>query len=302
MKPKIDLQHPIISLGIKYYQEQVVAALNAPQTIESAIIPIYAIPKSKAHNSKKTKPEQIASGVLVNIQDQYFIFSATHVFKAFWQNSLLTGVGNGTLIEQLSGERFSSGKPEAPGEDAYDASVYHIQSHISDSLKKLAITLLDFDVDGYDPVNPIYMMSGFRSKKSNTAGTSIKSKRECFASVEFMADDYTKFGFSRKTHLILAYEDQALMDNKWVSTPIPVGMSGGAIMKAEGTSANFFTASKRSSPKQLLSAIITDHRRGKKGHDGMLIGTRVNIHLGLIDQHLPDILNEFKISKGILPD
>ena len=177
MKPKIDLSSPIVNIAIEALQKQVVAALETPQTVESAIIPIYAVPKSKAHNKKRTKPIQIGSGVLVKIKEEYFIFCATHVFLEFNNCPILIGSGDGTLVKPILGERFSTGNPNTPNSDSFDASVYYVQTSLNESFKKIAITLDDFDFDGYDSRKPIYMASGFRVKKSNTSGNSVNSHR-----------------------------------------------------------------------------------------------------------------------------
>ena len=44
--------------------------------------------------------------------------------------------------------------------------------------------------------------------------------------------------------------------------------------------------------EQKLSAITIEHHRKKDGKLGHLIGTRINVHLGLIQQFLPGILDE----------
>jgi len=80
MKPKINLNHPTTKLTIELTQKSVIKALKAEQIVESAVIPLYSQRKHKAHERKQPKIEQIASGVLVKIKNEYFIFSATHVF------------------------------------------------------------------------------------------------------------------------------------------------------------------------------------------------------------------------------
>ncbi len=291
MKPKIDLNDPLIKKGLELLNKQSLAALNAPQTVEKSVIPIYALRKRKAHEIKKDKLEQIASGVLLNIKDQYFILSATHVFLEFPEYGLCTGDMDGGLIQQLIGERFSRGNPNKPNEHPLDASVYHIQSEMSETLKKHAITLKDMDLDGYDPLNPIYLASGFRTKKSNTLGNSINSKRETFPSIDYKLKDYKTLGYNPQVNLILSFEDQILVNNNWQLSPRPRGLSGGAIIKAKGTSIR--GASKFNEITQQLSAIITEHHKDKNKQLGKLVGTRINIHLELINQFIPGLLEHF---------
>jgi hypothetical protein len=288
MKPKIKLDNPLVQIGIMMLQKQAMVALDAPQKVESSIIPMYALPKTKAHQKPKTKPEQMGSGVLVRIVDNYFIFGATHVFLAYGEFPVITGVGNGSLVEFLGGERYSTGNKNS-AIDIYDASVYHITSDMSDDLKRLAITLDDFDFSQPDSsVLPIYLSSGFRIKNSNVSGNQVKSRRECYPSIEIKENDYQVLNTDSKHFIALAYENQILLNDKWITSPIPRGFSGGAIMKAEGT--NVKILNKPQNVKQLLTAILTEHHREKPGKPGILKGTRVNVHLSLIHNFLPGLL------------
>ena len=103
-KPNINLENPIVKKAITYFQNKMIKALNVPQRVESAVVPIYHKP------SLKRKPVQIGSGVLVKIKSEYFIFSASHVFDEIGSHQLLTGDGTGSEVQSLSGDRFSSGR------------------------------------------------------------------------------------------------------------------------------------------------------------------------------------------------
>jgi len=292
MKPKIDLNHPLTKFGIELSQRSSFKALEAKQTVESAVIPIYGFRKRKAHERKSPKQEQIASGVLVKIKDEYFIFSATHVFWDFGDKALITGPMDGNLTEQIAGERFSTGKIDNPKADKYDASVYHIQSKLSDDLKGLAIGLEKFDFTGIDKTKNVFLAAGFRVKKSNTVAKNIYSKREAFPTLEFDEKDYRIYGVDFNSQILLAWEDQVLVDKKWQTSPIPKGLSGGAIIKVIGTN---LLPIERTDEKveQKLSAITIEQHRKKGNKIGHLIGTRINVHLGLIHQFLPGLLDDF---------
>lgn len=241
------------------------------------------------------KPEQIGSGVLVMLKNQYFMFCATHVFLKFENYRLLAGIGDGSKTGEIPGERYSTGKLESPLEYIYDATVFHIQSDISKALKNVVITLNDFDFSMANETRPVYMAEGFRVKKSNTAGNSVIFKRECYPSIEVQSQDYLNLQMDRHSQIALAYEDQVLIDGKWTTSPIPRGLSGGTIIKVVGTDL-INPKKKNQNFKQLLSAITIEHRKKTTGTPGVLIGTRINIHLGLIYQHLPELRNELIIS------
>jgi hypothetical protein len=290
MKSKIDLKNPVVKQAIQSLHEKTVAALNVTQKVERAVIPIYALLKTKPHQKPKRKPEQIASGVIVNIKDHYFIFSATHVFLEIGSYGLLTGVGDGSALETLFGERLSTGKASLPKEDIYDATVFHIKSELSASLKEIALTLDDFDLSNEQDDKPIYMACGFRIKKSNTQGSQAKCKRDCFPSIEYNNEHYAGLGFNSNSHIALAYEKKTLINNQWFSSPIPRGISGGAIIKFAGTNA---FSSENKDIRQLLTAITIEYHEEKGVKKGALIGTRVRVHLGLLYQDMPDLFTEY---------
>ncbi len=294
MKPNIDLKSPEIQLFIQKYKDKINVALNVPQTVEKSVIPIYSVPKTKGHQKPKEKPEQIGSGVLVNIDNTYFIFSATHVFLEFGQYQIITGDGGGNPVQILYGERFSTGKIDLPGKDIYDASVFHVQSELSESLKAMAITPEDFDFSQFveRKHNQIYISAGFRIKKSNTSGNKVNSKREGYASIELTADDYIKLKFDPKTHIALSYEQQVLVNDNWSVAPIPQGMSGGAIIRVSNLKIDD-SLQQNTELRQLLSAIIIEHHKEKRGVvPGALIGTRINVYLGLIHQYMPEVIKK----------
>jgi hypothetical protein len=287
MKPKIDLENPIIKECITYFHNKMIEALNVPQRVESAVIPIYHIPKLKR------KPIQIASGVLVKIKNEYFIFSASHVFDEIGNHQLLIGDGTGSEIRSILGDRFSSsrGKSGTHTDDPIDASVFHVQSPISEVLKKEALTLNDFDFSSPKDCKSIYIAAGFRVKKSNTAGNTVQSKQEGFPSSEIYKQDYLRLKINAEKHIVLAYENQVLLGGIWQTSPTPKGFSGGAIIRVNGVSLNQDTFDK-SEYKQLLTGIIIEQRREKNKEIGVLIGTRIGIHLALIKNYIPDLFDD----------
>lgn len=290
MKPKINLEDPIIRRGLELITTQTRHALNTPQEVEKAIIPIYAIPTAKKHQKPKRKPEQFGSGVLLKIKDQFFILSSTHLFEGFEGYVLLTGSGKGSQIEYLSGERFSSGKVESPYLNQLDATVFHIQSALSKDLEEVALSLDDLEFENDETEKPIYLMSGFRVKKSNTSGNTINSKREAFPSQEVSGDTYKLYNIDNKSQFILAYEDDILVNGAWQKSPIPRGFSGGGVIKIEGTDI-LNPLLNITKTNQKLRAIITEQHRQKNNKPGILISTKINVHIGLIYQFLPNLFD-----------
>jgi hypothetical protein len=286
MKPNFDLKNPIVKLAIRVHQAQMLKALSIHQRVENAVLPIYWPLK------KITRPEQIGSGVVVFIKGEYFIFSASHVFDDIGSFALLVGTGGGEPLATLSGERFSTKKgiSGSHSDDPIDASVFHIQQGITEQIKQVALSIEDLDIEQSDDSSSVYIASGFRVKKSNTVGDQANAHRDGFSSIEYGQSEYTIMGIDKNIHLALAYDDQVLVNGRWQKSPSPKGMSGGAIVKVHGINIKppFQTAAE---PKQLLSAITIEQRREKARKPGVLLGTRIKIHINLINKYLPHIID-----------
>ncbi len=292
MKPNNDTDSLVFKMAQAAMSKEVKSALEIEMKVENAVIPIFAILPTKMHRNPKKKPEQIGSGVLVNIKHQYFIFSSTHVFTVFEGKSFFTSISGHSLIEQISGERFST-RTINEKVDKLDATVFHIQNEISTELKNIAISTDDFDISGIDNDKPIFMITGFRVKESNTSGNVIKSKARNFPTIEI--DDYNTYGIDPNSQILLAYEDQIFVDGLWRKSPKPKGMSGGGIIKGQGTSLNLKNINTKSIKplRQLLTAITNEQHTDKGSKLGFLVGTRINVYLGLIHKFSPGLLDDF---------
>lgn len=286
MKQNFNLDEPSHQLALAIYESKMITALKAPQRVENAVLPIYWTLKTP------TKPEQIGSGVVVKIESEYFVFSASHIFDSIGTYQLLIGSGHGTMLSSLVGDRFSStkGASGTHSDDPIDASVFHIKSKIPEELIRVALNIEDLDFSQPDKEGCVHMFAGFRSKKSRTIGNQADAERECFPTIEYKEKEYCKLGLDFSRHIALAYEDKVLINGNWQITPKPKGMSGGAIIKVDGVSfSRPITTSLKL--KQLLSGITIAQRREKSGKPGVLIGTRVNMHLTLIATYLPGLLD-----------
>lgn len=71
-------------------------------------------------------------------------------------------------------------------------------------------------------------------------------------------------------------------------SPIPRGFSGGGIIKIDGSNVHNPLPNKIN-PKQKLTAIITEHYREKNNKPGILISTKIGIHIGLIRKFMPEV-------------
>ena len=285
MKHKINPNNPIIAEGIRIFQKQVAKALDADRLIENAVLPFYALVRDR--------PEQTGSCVALKIKDSYFLLTASHVIDATGNHGVLVGVGGGQRLAALGGERFSSakGKSGTHNDDPVDASVFHIQSDVPAKIQSVALTLENLVSYDSDSTPCVYGSVGFRANKTRTGGSQSTVLYELFPSLEYKDDEYAELSLDKTYQLALAHEDLIWTGKEWQTSPQPRGFSGGAIIKFAGLPIlpmNETTTEVR----PLLSAITIEQRREKAGKPGVLIGTWINIHLGLIAKYLPALLSQ----------
>lgn len=278
------MKDPIVKTITSYIHNIATTALNETLIIEKSVSPIFFTIK------KPTRPEQTASGVFVCIKDQYFVFSASHVFDDIGTFQLLMAVEGEERLTAFSGERFSTarGASGTHNDDPIDASVFHIQTAVPDSVKGLALSLDELDKEPYDKAYSAFVMSGIRSKKSKTRGNQTFTERESFGSFELGTESYKNLNLNKEHHLVLAYDDERYVNGQWQKSPVPAGFSGGGIFRIDG----LFTSPLLLRPAKftpLLAAITIEHKRGKNGNPGVLIGTRIAVHLALIQKFLPEV-------------
>lgn len=285
MKPDIDPNDPRVIALANLMNEKAAAVLNADRRIEEAVFPIYSLTKRRL--------EQTASSVALRIKSEYFLLSASHVFDSIGDYRVSVGSFNGSKIAQLGGDRFSSarGASGTHDDDPIDASVFHIQTEIPETIKKAALTLDDLWVhEKEERANSMFGSVGFRCNQTKVVGTSSTVKYELFPSLEFDEKEYLALKLDRTYHLALAHDDQVLVNDKWQTSPQPSGFSGGAIIYFEGVPiAPAAPTETNISPR--LAAITIEQRRRTKTTPGAMVGTRVGFHIALIHQFLPQLFD-----------
>src|SRR5690349_18402012 len=101
---RIKADDPLIRMAQELLAPQIKKAMDAPRTVENGVLPVFAL------LSSETRPEQIASGVAVKIGTEHFVFSASHVFDPIGSLPLLLGLGDGSQLLELRGDRFSTSR------------------------------------------------------------------------------------------------------------------------------------------------------------------------------------------------
>jgi hypothetical protein len=287
MTPAIDLNNPAVVAAIRDMQTRLKLALSATRTVEDAVVPIYA------PSLKRSAPEQVGSGVLVEVGGAHLLFSASHVLDQFGEYAILVGLRNGKPLEPLYGERASSarGPSGTHSDDPIDASVLLISGPVPPEVRAIAISHSSWDFSIPEEDACAYAAVGFRSKNTKTAEDASTARREVFPSVCYGPNERKLLGIDGRLQLGLAYENRVLRGGLWETSPTPRGFSGGAIIRFEGVSMNPADPQPTHARQQLV-AITTEQRREKGTTPGVLIGTRISVHLGLVVKYWPKLTKD----------
>jgi hypothetical protein len=282
-KPKIDLTDPAISDVIRSYLGQAKLATTFAATKDDAVCPVYAL------NEHTRNVEHVGSCVLFKVRDNFFGLSASHVFDSVGKYQLLLGHGN--RLHSFAGDRFSSAKGRSGShqDDPIGSSVFHFTSEMASELAPSFLSLQDLDFGIADREPELYVAAGYRVSQSRSNSKGHSTKLDRYPSVELDDKHYEHWKLSRDMHLLLAFEEQVLVNGHWQQSPSIRGLSGGAVFRIPGLLA-FASAQQPEFAKIKLAAILIEHRKGQR--DRILaaaVGTRLGIYFQLIHHYLPEI-------------
>lgn len=283
VKPKIDLDDPVVAAVIQAYQRQAKLAHQSAAAKDDAVRPVYAL------NERTQSVQHAGSCVLLSVDDQVFALSASHVFDHVGSYQLLIGCGD--QLHSLAGDRFSTkrGPSSTHADDPIDASVFHITAEVPDIVRSSALRLSDFDlsVEMRQPV--FYVAAGYRLSQSKSTSKGHVTKLDRYPTIELDETHYLQGHRLRESQLLLAFEEQVLVGGKWQTAPSIRGFSGGAMFRLPGVAVMpWLTPSAESQVK--LAAILIERNKGVgTGVQSAAVGTRPGVYFGLIHKYLPEL-------------
>lgn len=283
MKPSIDLADPAIKALSDLAQQRAETAYATAEKLEAAVRPIFL------YLGENKYPKQIGSCVMLRIEEHFFALSASHVFDEIEANAVLVACGD--KVHPLVGERYSSlrGPSGSHRDDPIDASVLHISAPIPEDFNSACLTLSNLDLGQDKVTGDFHVAVGYRTAKSGRKGTANTCKLDKYPTIEHNQDVYAAISLNHKHSVSIAFEDQVLVGDRWLTSPSPRGMSGGAIFRIEGIPGD---TEKALDPKPAakLTAITTELRKKSLAAPPALLGTRIGFHLGLIEKYNPGLV------------
>lgn len=242
-----------------------------------------------ALNERTESVHHVGSCVLLKVRDEVFALSASHIFDHVGKYQLLIGFGD--RLHSLAGDRFSSkrGSSGTHRDDPIDASVFHITTDVAEEIALSAMTLQDLDLLPAARNPELYVMTGYRFSQSKSTPKGHTAKLDRYPSIELDNDNYERQSRSRDMHLLLAFEDQVLVEGQWQKSPSIRGFSGGAMFRIPSVSP-VTSLTKTSFGQIKLTAILIEHKKGEGDRFfSSAIGTRLGVHFGLIHKYLPEL-------------
>lgn len=224
----------------------------------------------------KSRPKPLGSGVLVQLENWFFIFSAAHVIAEFKNKVIwaahVSGDGN---LKPLQGEMHFrlSGRVEMGSHqnDSIDAAVALLPTGSPDEFLSRAMEPSEFDT-GRRLGEPRYLLLGLPANRTDVdrRRKEILTERKPLIFSEVEDSVYAKMGYVKRTHLLLVWH------SKWNSVAGRhaarnlAGSSGGGIWS--------FDLSSAAVPPQLVATFTEIPRRhGRK----VIVGTRIHVHRNL---------------------
>ncbi|HEX2878436.1 MAG TPA: hypothetical protein VHO25_02755 [Polyangiaceae bacterium] len=136
-----------------------------------------------------------------------------------------------------------------------------------------------------------HALIGFRLKNSRFQSGANTARQETFTTMEYDNKIYEQLGFERARFLAAVYEKDMLAEGRWTPAPTPRGMSGGGLFEVVNGAPGRVAVG--TTPVAKLAAIFIECRQPKKDAPGVLLGTRIGVHLGLIAKYCPRLSSLF---------
>ena len=282
-KPKIDLDNPVVAAGIQAYQRQAQLAHTCAAAKDDAVRPIYTL------DERTQSVHHVGSCVLLSVGGQVFALSASHVFDHVGSYQLLIGCGD--RLHSLAGDRFSTkkGPSNTHADDPIDASVFHITAEVPRIVRSSALCPSDLDLTAAKRRPEFYVATGYRLSQSRTTSKGHAAKLDRYPTIELDEAHYLQGNRSRKWQLMLAFEEQVLLDGNWQTAPSIRGFSGGAMFRLPSV-AVLPGLNPQAPPQVKLAAILIERSKGvRTGIHSAAVGTRLGVHFGLIHKYLPEL-------------
>jgi hypothetical protein len=230
-------------------------------------------------------PQQIGSGLLLQVEDAHFLLTAAHVTDERRSNVLLIPA-QGKFVN-LFGLFIESPLPPSGlrKDDHLDVAVVRLSPELVARLHENLLFLDHDDCDLADVTAPgdVYTIVGYPARKSGIEGNAVVTDQFSLSGDGVMDKRFDELGLDRRVHVIVQVRaKRAIHYSNMLKSqpPYPEGMSGGGIF---AWSKALPELSALSQPK--LVGILTEYH----AHKNAYVGTRLHAHLIAIHRNDPSL-------------
>lgn len=145
------------------------------------------------------------------------------------------------------------------------------------------------DTDDLPFAREFNVITGFRANQSKVKFKVANCIKDTYVLFEHEDEVYQKLNFSRTDYVALVWDENMLVGKELRKSPSIKGMSGGAIFRIKNLPLNPLLPINRYALDCKLTAIIIKSRKPRGNVPYVIVGTRINYHLALIQKFFPDI-------------
>lgn len=241
--------------------------------------------------------QQIATAVALRLGGKVFLLTAAHVIDHRSEGTLLIPTKDG--IEPIEGRMIALDLPRTGSrkEDKVDVAYVELSEslagNISESIVPLGreeLSLFDFYLEG-----DLYTFAGYPWRKSEVKGGRVKTELASYTGEAASEARYKALGYSTAYHVVIQFrckKARHMMSGAKQIAPLPHGISGGGVFSWQKDMAKAPKAPE-------LKCTAVGHTYLQSQH--VLVGTRLNVYLGMIQQSHPEVIAEAGIGYSPQP-
>lgn len=240
--------------------------------------------------------QQIATAVALELGGKVFLLTAAHVMDHRSEGTLYIPTKPG--IEPIEGRMVTLDLPRTGSrqDDKVDVAYVELPEKLANNLSvritpldRKSLSLFDLYIAG-----DLYTFAGYPWRKSQVKGSDVKTELTSYTGEAASQARYKTLGYSPAYHVVIQFRCKKahnMVSGAKQTAPLPHGISGGGVFSWQKD-----IAKAPRTPELKCTAV--GHTYLQTQH--VLVGTRLNVYLGMIQQSHPEVIE--KAGVGYSPE